>query len=201
MKTLFYIKSQSLKSTPMLHFTSLDSRQCASWSELMLLYSTQSSAYNLTLEEICCVTLFMNNKKRHRPSTDPCGTPDVISSHLDLTPFNVTHYFLLLRYSWIHKIIEHWIPKDFSFLIIPSWHTESNTFLISKNRQSTFCLLSTALVTSWKNSTNWVPQEYTCLKPCWAEDKALWLFRKCIILLTKIRLNILLQMLVRDVGL
>lgn len=40
---------------------------------------------------------FMNNKKRSRPRTEPCGTPHKIFCVEDLCSFICTNYFLLER--------------------------------------------------------------------------------------------------------
>ena len=56
-----------------------------------------SSAKSLVTDEISVVMSLINIKNKTGPRTEPCGTPALIGTELDIDPFITTACFLLPR--------------------------------------------------------------------------------------------------------
>ena len=121
---------------------------CAQWlvlaksllisaAELSLLCTTEnkevSSANNLVLDDNSSAKSFMFIKKKNSgPSIEPCGTPALRLVHVETCPFKTALCFLFLKKSHNKFKSSPNMPFCFNLKMIPSCHTLSNAFDISR---------------------------------------------------------------------
>ena len=92
------------------HFSSqswsLFRSSCNAWVSafvLIVLYNSESSANNLTVDWTQWGRSLIYARNKRGPSTIPWGTPDVTGAGLDVFPSRVTCWCLLLRKLWIQQ--------------------------------------------------------------------------------------------------
>ena len=107
---------------------SLLSVEAEVFTQFTMLHREVSSAKSLTSKFSPSGRSFTYMRKNSGPNTDPCGTPPLIDSQLEIWPFKTTLWFLLWRNDLIRWRAFPFIPLLLSLYKRPSCQTLSNAF-------------------------------------------------------------------------
>ena len=112
------------------------------------------------------MTVITCKRKRMGPRTLPWGTSLVTCIDSDELPLILTRWVLFDRKSFIQAWMFPLIPYPHSFFNNRLCDTRSNALLKSRYMTSTSSPLCRAVVTSSRNSNNWIMQDLPARKPC-----------------------------------
>ena len=132
----------------------------------ILLYMMVSLAKRRMSEVMLVLMSFIYMKNSSGPRTDPCGTPEVIGTALDVLPSSTTCCVLPVRKPLIQARAFPWIPYLSSLYRSLLCASLSKALLKSTTTASIWtpeCWLSWS---SYTNSSSWVSQERPFLNPC-----------------------------------
>ena len=101
---------------------------------------------------------------------EPWGTPALTFFHVENCPLRITRCFLSFKKSRKRFSKFPDMPFWVSLKMIPSCHTLSNAFAISRNILLTSRPLSKELYTSCVIDNSWLIQESPGLKPDWLDE-------------------------------
>lgn len=148
------------------HQVLIESRSvCKYWwsvSLLMALYTTQSSANSLILEDTQLGKSLINIRKSRGPSTLPWGTPDVTWAIEELEPLTAVDWTRDERKSLIHAKTWGLILRCDNLSSNLWWGTRSNALEKSRNKASTWIPVSIKVNKSLVNPESWVSQKISC---------------------------------------
>ena len=105
---------------------------------------------------------------------EPWGTPALTFFHVENCPLRITRCFVSFKKSRKRFSKFPDMPFRYSLKMIPSCHTLSNTFAISRNILLTSRPSSKELYISWVIDNNWLIQESPGLKPDWLKEISLF---------------------------
>ena len=123
-----------------------------------------SSANNLGMHWRLSDKSLMYTRNKSWPNIDPGGTPALILAQDELWLLRITLCFQFLK-----KSVKE-IPLRLSLWIIPSCHTLSKAFEMSRNTPLTSQLSSKLENISWVMPNNWLTHESPGLNPDWFSD-------------------------------
>ena len=165
------------------------------WMSCITENKDESSAKSFALDEKPSVRSLMQIKNNEGPSMEPWGNQLLTFSYKENCLLRTTRCFLSFKKSRQKFSKSPGMPFWVRLKIIPSYHTLSNAFEISRNTLLTSRPSSKELYITWVIIYSWLMQESPSLKPDWLEWRSLFSMKN-----SKILLNVNLSRIFPEIG-